>query len=74
MFALTGGTQAWAASGRAMETGATHMASAAEDTRLRARDRPGSVEDAMNAYLTWEIELVNQMATDDDQRFRVIAG
>ena len=74
VFALTGGTQAWAASGRAMETGATHMASAAEDTRLRARDRPGSVEDAMNAYLTWEIELVNQMATDDDQRFRVMAG
>ena len=74
VFALTGGTQAWAASGRALEIGPTHMASAAEDTRLRAREMPGSVEDAMNAYLTWEIELVNQMATDDDQRFRAMAG
>ena len=32
------------------------------------------VEDAMNAYLSWEIELVNQMAMDDDQRFRVGVG
>jgi hypothetical protein len=55
-----------------LETGASNMASAAEDMRLRAREMPGSVEDAMNAYLSWEIELVNQMATDDDQRFRII--
>ena len=74
VFALEGGTQAWAASGRSLETGATRMASAAEDMRLRAREMPGKVEDAMNAYLSWEIELVNQMATDDDQRFRVMAG
>jgi len=72
--ALTGGTQAWVAAGRPLETGATRMASAAEDMRLRAREMPGSVEDAMRAYLSWEIELVNQMATDDDQRFRVMAG
>ena len=70
VFALTGGTKAWTG---ALETGPTHMASAAEDMRLRAREMPGKVEDAMNAYLTWEIELVNQMATDDDQRFRVMA-
>ena len=72
--ALTGGTQAWVEAGHPLETGATHMASAAEDMRLRAREMPGSVEDAMRAYLSWEIELVNQMATDEDQRFRVIAG
>ncbi len=42
--------------------------------RLRAREQAGSVEDAMRAYLAWEIELVNQMATDDDQRFKVVAG
>ena len=70
VFALTGGTKAWTG---ALETGPTHMASAAEDMRLRAREMPGKVEDAMNAYLIWEIELVNQMATDDDQRFRVMA-
>ena len=70
VFALTGGTKAWTG---ALETGPTHLASAAEDMRLRAREMPGKVEDAMNAYLIWEIELVNQMATDDDQRFRVMA-
>ena len=25
-------------------------------------------------YLAWEIDLVNQMATDDDQSFAVVAG
>ena len=49
------------------------MASAREDERLRAREQTGSVEDAMRAYLEWEIDLVNQMATDDDQQFKVLS-
>jgi hypothetical protein len=28
----------------------------------------------MNAYLSWEIALAEQMASDDDQRFRIIAS
>ena len=28
-------------------------------------------ESAMRAYLGWDIDLVNQVANDDDQRFRV---
>ncbi len=74
VYALEGGTSAWIAAGRPLETGATRMASAAEDMRLRAREMPGKVEDAMNAYLSWEIELAHQMATDDDQRFRIVAA
>ena len=74
VLALTGGTAAWVAAGYGLERGAERMASAREDERLRAREMAGSVEDAMRAYLAWEIELVNQMATDDDQRFRVVAG
>ncbi len=73
VFALSGGTAAWVAAGFAQERGATRMASAADDMRLRAREQSGSVEDAMRAYLAWEIDLVNQMATDDDQRFKMIA-
>ncbi len=73
VMALSGGTAAWTAAGNPLERGATHMASARDDIRLRAREQPGTVEDAMRAYLTWEIELVNQMATDDDQRFKVKA-
>ena len=74
VLALSGGTAAWVAAGYGLERGAERMASAREDERLRAREQAGSVEDAMRAYLTWEIELVNQMATDDDQRFRLMAG
>ena len=74
VFALSGGTEAWVAAGLELERGATRMASAPDDMRLRAREQAGSVEDAMRAYLAWEIDLVNQMATDDDHRFKVLAG
>lgn len=74
VLALTGGTAAWTAAGHALERGATRMLSAPDDMRLRARDQAGSVEDAMRAYLAWEIDLADQMATDDDQRFQVVAG
>jgi rhodanese-related sulfurtransferase len=73
VLALSGGTAAWVAAGHTLERGATRMASAPDDMRLRAREQSRSVEDAMRAYLEWEIELVNQMATDDDQRFKVLA-
>jgi rhodanese-related sulfurtransferase len=73
VMALSGGTAAWDAGGYGLERGAARMASAREDERLRAREQTGSVEDAMRAYLEWEIDLVNQMATDDDQRFKVLS-
>ena len=73
VMALEGGTDAWVAAGLPLETGASNMASAAEDIRLRAREQDGEIEAAMRAYLAWEIELVNDMAKDDDHRFNVIA-
>jgi rhodanese-related sulfurtransferase len=69
---LAGGTEAWIAAGLPRETGATRMASEAEDVVLSARERGQGREEAMREYLAWEIDLVNQMATDDDQRFRVV--
>lgn len=72
VFALAGGTQAWREAGLPLETGETRMATAADDIRLKAREQKTDVEEAMKAYLTWEIELANQMATDDDQRFRIL--
>jgi hypothetical protein len=36
--------------------------------RERGQDR----ETAMRDYLTWEINLVNDMARDDDHRFKVV--
>jgi hypothetical protein len=69
---LSGGTQAWCAAGFPLEPGATRLADEVEDIRLRAREEGQNREAAMRAYLAWEIDLVNQMATDDDQRFRVV--
>jgi rhodanese-related sulfurtransferase len=69
---LSGGTQAWCAAGFPLEPGATHLADAMDDIRLRAREEGQDREAAMRAYLAWEIDLVNQMATEDDHRFRVV--
>jgi 3-mercaptopyruvate sulfurtransferase SseA len=68
---LSGGTQAWRAAGLPLEPGATRLADAVDDIRLRAREESGNREEAMRAYLAWEINLVNQMATEEDHRFRV---
>jgi rhodanese-related sulfurtransferase len=74
VLALDGGTAAWREAGFALEQGETRMATAPDDIRLRAREQTQNVEKAMQAYLSWEIDLVNQMATDDDQRFEILAG
>ncbi|MGE4079525.1 MAG: rhodanese-like domain-containing protein [Reyranella sp.] len=74
ILVLEGGTEAWAMAGLPIETGASHMASEPVDVVLSARERGVGREEAMREYLAWEIDLVNQMTTDDDQRFRVVAG
>ena len=71
--ALAGGTDAWRAAGLPLESGMTRMASEADDVVLSARERGQDREAAMREYLEWEINLVNDMASDDDQRFRVLA-
>lgn len=73
VLALEGGTAAWREAGFPLERGATRMATAPDDIRLRAREQTENVEDAMRAYLSWEIDLADQMATDDDHRFRILA-
>ena len=50
------------------------MADEADDVWLSARERGQNREEAMREYLAWEIELVNQMAKDDDHRFKVAVG
>jgi len=37
---------------------------------LRPYDRTGGVEQAMNEYLAWEIDLVDQIERDGTARFR----
>lgn len=73
VVALAGGTQSWVTAGYELEAGPSRMASEPVDVVLLARERGQNREDAMREYLAWEIALVNDMATDDDQRFRVVA-
>jgi rhodanese-related sulfurtransferase len=73
VMTLAGGTQAWVRAGLPLETGTTRMTDQADDVFLSPRERGQNREDAMREYLTWEINLVNDMAEDDDHRFRIIA-
>ena len=72
VMVLAGGTEAWLRAGMPVETGATHLASEANDVVLWARECDQGREEAMREYLAWEINLVKDMADDDDHRSRVI--
>jgi rhodanese-related sulfurtransferase len=69
--ALGGGTRAWTMAGYPLASGDDRMAETPSDVWLPAREQGGDRESAMRAYLAWEIDLVKQMATDDDHRFKV---
>jgi len=72
IVALEGGTSAWRKAGLPLEQGPTRMATQPDDIRLRAREQSGGMEEAMRAYLAWEVALAEQMANDDDHRFKVM--
>ena len=61
---LDGGTDAWRAAGLPLEEGFSRLAAEKEDIYYLPYDREGTIEDAMNQYLTWEIELINQIKRD----------
>ena len=70
--ALDGGTDAWHAFGRPLvKDRTTPPDEACIDSYLRAYDRNSGVEEAMQAYLTWEIELANQIKRDNTVAFGV---
>jgi len=67
---LTGGTAAWTAAGKKLEAGFTHMADKTNDVWCRPYDMNDAQEGAMKQYLSWEINLVNQLKRDGTTRFR----
>jgi rhodanese-related sulfurtransferase len=67
---LRGGTQAWKAQGLPVTAGAEHLADTPDDLWLRPYDREQGVEAAMKEYLSWEVDLVEQIKRDGDARFR----
>jgi rhodanese-related sulfurtransferase len=68
---LAGGTAAWRAAGLPLETGMGPLASEPDDVALSARERPSDRERYMREYLAWEVNLVNQIGSDADCRFRL---
>jgi rhodanese-related sulfurtransferase len=72
VLVLEGGTEAWHAFGRPLVKDRTNPPDeACIDAYLRPYDRNSGVEEAMNGYLTWEIELVHQIERDDTVKFGV---
>jgi len=69
VFVLSGGTDAWMASGFPVEEGRGRLACAVDDIRLKAREQDEDKEQAMREYLAWELNLVEQLASDNDHRF-----
>ena len=66
---LAGGTDRWRADGLPTEKGMTRLACEPDDVYLRPYDREQGIEEAMNEYLSWEIELVRQIERDGDATF-----
>ncbi len=71
---LRGGTAAWRAAGLPLEAGMTRLADTTDDVWYRPYDRTANVEEAMQDYLAWEVNLVKQIARDDDVAFRAFPG
>jgi rhodanese-related sulfurtransferase len=68
--ALRGGTDAWRRAGRALARDRTVPADGdCIDFYLRPYDRNSGVEEAMQAYLSWEIDLVHEIERDGTVAF-----
>jgi 3-mercaptopyruvate sulfurtransferase SseA len=70
VLALAGGTKTWHHAGQPMEAGFTRPTTEPNDVWYKPYDHEGDVvADHMNAYLTWEIALVEQIARDPTVAF-----
>ncbi|MBK5009024.1 sulfurtransferase [Pseudomonas sp. S60] len=69
---LTGGTAAWIAAGKPLETGEARLAVARSDRYRRPYEGTDNPREAMQGYLDWEFGLVAQLERDGTHGFRVI--
>ena len=61
---LEGGNGGWTAAGHSMTAANLVFLDDPDDVRVRVNEAEGSMEKAMNDYLTWEIGLVGDVARD----------
>jgi len=65
---LKGGNDAWAAAGLPLSTD-PHLADEAVDVWLKPYEQANDTEAAMNAYLSWEVDLLERIKRDGTTRF-----
>jgi rhodanese-related sulfurtransferase len=68
---LEGGNAAWRDAGLPMAQGRDGLEAVPRDVYLRPYDHDRSIEQHMQSYLDWEIELLDRLARDDTVRFSV---
>lgn len=66
---LAGGTRAWAAEGKPLETGIPHPLVPVDDVYKRPYEGTDNATAAMEAYIAWELELVDQLERDGTCNF-----
>lgn len=66
---LDGGNAGWAAAGYALTADDGKMADDPVDVWLKPYERPGGVTDAMNEYLSWEVDLLDRIHRDASTSF-----
>lgn len=71
VFALRAGTAGWRAAGFSLISQPEQLADEPVDVWYRPYQNRQGTEDAMRAYLAWELGLLEQIARDGDARFRV---
>ena len=71
---LEGGTEAWAAASLALESGDTRLLSKTDDVWYKPYDTndKDAVRRRMEAYLTWEVGLVQHVKRDGLARFHLL--
>ncbi|MFT4730037.1 MAG: rhodanese-related sulfurtransferase [Granulosicoccus sp.] len=71
---LKGGNASWMALGEELEYGFTNMADETTDIWYKPydfNDKDKSLESSMQQYLTWEVDLVPQIARDGTTEFKI---
>jgi rhodanese-related sulfurtransferase len=66
---LAGGNAGWGAAGYALTADDAKMADDPVDVWLKPYERPGGVTDAMNEYLSWEVDLLDRIHRDGSTNF-----
>ncbi|MGA8260910.1 MAG: rhodanese-like domain-containing protein [Arenicellales bacterium] len=73
VYVLTGGTRAWSRGGYPLEAGEGRLASEPIDRYRRPYEGTVAPLEAMQAYLDWELRLVEQLGRDGTHHFRPLS-